>query len=259
MLYKYRDWQNAFHKRILTHNELYFASPAEINDPFDFKIEYDFDLLDTIEKKIAFVEKIAEDTTRFALAREIDIKAEKERLLWRLTNERDKVEEQYNSTNHFASDQRFGVVSLSEIWDNLLLWSHYANCHKGFCVGFDREKLKNSDFVSASSQVAYYEQIPQISPLEKDIMWEIFLKTCSKAKDWSYEREVRLIKLWDDPVESKRRVVELPDGYIKEVTLGMAINEKSKKDIVEICKENHIIVYQSIRSRKKFSLERHVL
>jgi hypothetical protein len=82
-----------------------------------------------------------------------------------------------------------------------------------------------------------------------------FLKTCSKAKDWSFEKEVRLIKLWDDPVESKMRAVELPWGYIKEVTLGMVMNEKSKKKIIEICNENHITVYQSIRSRKTFSLE----
>ncbi len=34
-LYKYRMWENAFHKTVLTDNELFFSSPKRFNDPYD--------------------------------------------------------------------------------------------------------------------------------------------------------------------------------------------------------------------------------
>jgi Protein of unknown function (DUF2971). len=30
-----------------------------------------------------------------------------------------------------------GVFSCSKIWDNELMWAHYANAHRGFCVEYD--------------------------------------------------------------------------------------------------------------------------
>ena len=38
ILYKYRDWKNEFHKGLLTHNEIYFSSPKDFNDPYDCRI-----------------------------------------------------------------------------------------------------------------------------------------------------------------------------------------------------------------------------
>src|SRR5689334_9926228 len=34
-LYKYRVWQNPFHKSVLTNNELFLSSPSGFNDPYD--------------------------------------------------------------------------------------------------------------------------------------------------------------------------------------------------------------------------------
>src|SRR5438552_5198124 len=34
-------------------------------------------------------------------------------------------------------NQRFGVLCFSKNWKNPLLWSHYAEKHKGLCLGFD--------------------------------------------------------------------------------------------------------------------------
>ena len=32
---------------------------------------------------------------------------------------------------------RFGALCLTKSWNNPLLWSHYADKHKGLCLGFD--------------------------------------------------------------------------------------------------------------------------
>ncbi len=45
-LYKYRSWAEKRHVDILTKNEIYFASPADFNDPFDCGISPDLTFRD---------------------------------------------------------------------------------------------------------------------------------------------------------------------------------------------------------------------
>src|SRR4029077_1056950 len=33
--------------------------------------------------------------------------------------------------------KRFGLICFCEDWYNTLLWSHYADKHRGMCLGFD--------------------------------------------------------------------------------------------------------------------------
>src|SRR5436305_495874 len=33
--------------------------------------------------------------------------------------------------------QKFGLLCFSERWDNPVLWSHYAEKHRGVCLGFE--------------------------------------------------------------------------------------------------------------------------
>ncbi len=48
--YKFRNWGECCHRRLLTHREIYFASPKEFNDPFDCRIppRYDLEDIDTL-------------------------------------------------------------------------------------------------------------------------------------------------------------------------------------------------------------------
>src|SRR5258706_15682633 len=45
VVYKYRDWKNDFHKRVLLNHELFLSSPKNFNDPFDCKIPLAFEKL----------------------------------------------------------------------------------------------------------------------------------------------------------------------------------------------------------------------
>jgi len=37
--------------------------------------------------------------------------------------------------------KKIGIFSLSKKYDDELLWAHYANSHKGFCIEYDLEIL----------------------------------------------------------------------------------------------------------------------
>ena len=45
IIYKYRDWKDEYHKNILLKNQIYLASPKDLNDPFDCRINANFTLL----------------------------------------------------------------------------------------------------------------------------------------------------------------------------------------------------------------------
>lgn len=38
-------------------------------------------------------------------------------------------------------DNKLGILSLSKSYHDELLWAHYADSHKGFCIEYDLEKL----------------------------------------------------------------------------------------------------------------------
>ena len=79
--------------------------------------------------------------------------------------------------------QAFGMVCLSEDWKNPLLWSHYADRHKGLCLGFDipDEKVKKVSYTDKRIKL-------RSNPSEAEFQSLLY----SKYMGWSYEREWRL-------------------------------------------------------------------
>jgi len=83
-----------------------------------------------------------------------------------------------------------GLLCFSKIWSNPVQWSHYADGHKGVCLGFDIPDniLKNVTYTSKRLQLPsnkknYNNRIP-----------EEYIKTClsKKYSHWKYEKEVRV-------------------------------------------------------------------
>jgi hypothetical protein len=85
----------------------------------------------------------------------------------------------------------FGVLSLTPHFDNYLIWSHYANSHKGFCVEFDTRLLVES-VKGHYQQVNYSKEIPYFSIMDL-LNQEIITKLIyTKSVDWIYEDEYRI-------------------------------------------------------------------
>lgn len=104
--------------------------------------------------------------------------------------------------------QQVGICSFSKARKNQLMWSHYADEHKGICIGFKEEYLKKAG-------VSFWKQmwniriiIPLMILLNVFIILRImnalteFDNICgdillsiltTKYTSWKYERERRLI------------------------------------------------------------------
>lgn len=86
------------------------------------------------------------------------------------------------------------VSCFSEENDNMLMWSHYADSHKGFCLEFDT----NYDPFTKMFPVTYSEDIPEIDANKiinnsDNNLETIKVNLLHKYIDWEYEKEWRVL------------------------------------------------------------------
>jgi len=82
-------------------------------------------------------------------------------------------------------NQRFGVLCFCRGWNNPLLWSHYADKHRGMCLGFEVE----DDTVLPVQYVRDRPSIPY--PFTEDLQTISDRLLWTKYIDWQYEEELR--------------------------------------------------------------------
>ncbi|MBI3795077.1 MAG: DUF2971 domain-containing protein [Nitrospinae bacterium] len=93
---------------------------------------------------------------------------------------------------------KFGVMCFSKGWQNPLLWSHYADKHKGICLGFEisgdlKEIIyRDSPIPYNEVKVLFDSRLYQKNPDNKaqnEKMMEVYR---TKYVGWKYEDEARV-------------------------------------------------------------------
>jgi hypothetical protein len=107
----------------------------------------------------------------------------------------------------------FVFCSFSTRSDSMLMWSHYSDQHKGFCLEYGVEDIRNIPFLrNAILPVEYHDHMvdmtdQMIEQVASNAPVNILNVGLRKATDWSYEDEWRLIfprtsmhpQLWEMP------------------------------------------------------------
>lgn len=153
-IYKYMKFRPDFFKK----PSLRLSQRCALNDPFE--LSPDQDTLD----------KILEDAHR---------------------------EDFFQQIAEYASDEGFddtGIISFTESYNDLLMWFHYADEHKGIVVEFDYHALKTHfnkmlGLSSSIERVLYnrerHEALPCTTSPKRNLL--------TKSDDWIYEKEHRVI------------------------------------------------------------------
>lgn len=85
---------------------------------------------------------------------------------------------------------RIGICSLTTEIENLLMWAHYADSHRGVALIFNmHNELAHFDAIP----VRYQEQFSRISPSTYAIDRMLFYGPLHKGADWRYENEWRIL------------------------------------------------------------------
>lgn len=236
---------------IFHNNNLRYSYPSDFNDPYDClcSIELDFSEF----KKESF-EKFA----KIRINSSVWIQRKNEFLI--------AVKKQFNSAAYMEGLRKFiRVTCFNNAPLNILMWSHYANHHKGFMLEF---RFKKSDGIEQLPiPVFYQEDLPKqsipwnMNSLQQDneIMTESIIKQfLTKSSDWSYENEFRQIS---DSGEFKK----FPPSSLSSVVLGTKISKVDQEAIRNAVdnfnqkNSQEVNVYQAstLQDRFKLHVEQH--
>jgi len=196
-LYKYRTFSDKT-LRLLTEAEVYYANPNTFNDPLDSQpiVNVDIDPHD-IERLLhrMIKETKGKSAADQAINEHLDdfeqYKSHPKATEYYTRNLTRDIERRLRS----ELGQR-GVLSLAKKWDCPLMWSHYADQHRGLCIEYDMchtafSHLRPISYqmqrgVQASDLVAW--KIKGDSTARERIFNTVFF---TKAPQWRYEHEWR--------------------------------------------------------------------
>jgi len=197
LLYKYRapvDFKNiddCYTARLLNTAQLFFARPSSFNDPYEGHIELDFSAPKE-KAEISHMRVLRERNRQSDIRTEtlaqtwVQVKRNVDSQLKLIASKGFDFERYYDD----MVDQR-GVLALSEDKNNLLMWAHYGEEHKGLCLGFDWKRTE----LPKAQQVAYnstYRTVDYWSYTEDELAG---IACTQKSMEWAYEREWRSISL----------------------------------------------------------------
>lgn len=88
-----------------------------------------------------------------------------------------------------------GILCFSDNWKSPVMWAHYADKHKGVCLGIDAGEMNGESLAQPVSYSAARLQFKLDQT--KDLMGidEQYVRALlyTKAQQWSYEREYRVV------------------------------------------------------------------
>lgn len=154
------------------------------------------------------------------------------------------IDEEYNRMKEISNE--FRITCFTRDNDNMLMWSHYANNHKGFCIEYDLSNIDcQNDIFHNLFPVIYCRNRLDITNIflkprgqwGNNELWELY-KNGFLRKDltWKYEKEYRLIMEYPD----NPNIEFLP---IKALYCGCRMNKKEKDTLFKIVNEKGIKCY----------------
>jgi hypothetical protein len=257
-IYKFRTWSTEDHKACLLKNQPFFSSHDKLNDPFDFKIETDFSLLDNDGKKLEYIDLAIRSYSLDQLLKLGNIECFRSKMLDLLKTNPERFQAEYDLKENERSNNRFGILCFSLTWSNILLWTHYANNSSGFCIGLNRSKIEQAK-IGMSGLVKYTDDYPIIDPLNTNHLETIVTRLHFKGAAWSYEEEYRISIIRDYILSIKDRQYEFPNDYLSEIILGLNISDRDQGEIVELAKMKQVPVFKIVKRAKSFELDRQLL
>jgi len=266
MLFKYLPIERV---DVLENLKIRFSPLASLNDPFECQplVDMKNECSQLLEQIHSGLDELWEHTANEEKTEENRTFLEKKRA--------ELVSDVKEKTNSFVVGQELmsllsdnlGVLSLSRTENNLLMWSHYADEGKGIVIGFDDEHsfFKQQNLAGRSTRpipVVYTNKRSKIVP-DEDRYYEKLL--CEKPRDWAYEEEERLFRVFLSKGDSLTKdaygmdviLTDLPKTAIKAVYLGYSISEQTKTRTLAAIKSNEILckIFQARVSLDEYKIE----
>ncbi|MCI8992810.1 MAG: DUF2971 domain-containing protein [Eubacterium sp.] len=157
------------------------------------------------------------------------------------------------------------IICFSKEWLSMLMWSHYADYHRGFALGYSVDSLTSASlFDEKDNPVSqaltflpvnytenkpdmgewFYNDLPKVymgnAKISRNPFYLDLLKT--KSPEWAYEKEYRLCSLPDD--FEKTDPVTYAKATPTVLFLGAKMEDKNRWELFKIAKKKKIAVFE---------------
>lgn len=220
-LFKYTPFStNAL--KIIINSELWFGKPINQNDPYEgeFKFEHIGDKIS--DENLDLMQKLIEPEFKINFNEQFRFD----------TSDISQLLLSFQESEKLRIKKRFGICSFTKTYKEILLWSHYADSHKGLCFVFDKDILdksfSNEIPIVKGSKVYYDEKVltVKIHQSNNPLMFIPGYNILQyKLEDFSDEKEYRYIKYFDSSVLN-------PDQEVKNRYRGVKFAPKALRCII---------------------------
>ncbi|MCQ2496878.1 MAG: DUF2971 domain-containing protein [Lachnospiraceae bacterium] len=151
---------------------------------------------------------------------------------------------------------KFRIICLTADVKNILMWSHYADSHRGICIEYDYSDYDSIPYSEVPYPVLYSEKriVVNANDMPKDksgnhekLNYKLIKGLITKSNSWEYENEWRLLL-------SEKVGENLIMPRISAIYLGALVSDEDKTLISEIAKKNSIPVKQMKIDRVGYKL-----
>lgn len=146
-----------------------------------------------------------------------------------------------------------GIYSLSMTFSDELMWAHYANSHKGFCIEYETTKIKDKYLAPqmvTELKVDYNPKPQTLTYLDINENNKIFKKLfATKSLKWGYEEEIRLIF---DSFELK----DYHPSALTGIYFGTRFPSKKKQQLINSLTNRDVRFYEMYREENSYNLKR---
>lgn len=124
-------------------------------------------------------------------------------------------------------EEHLSICSFSKNYTSHLMWSHYADGHRGFVIGFDIDETQYDVVMVNYNGLSTFSYFP----IKLEDLKVVFL---NKLKEWSYEEEYRIITKKQEYVNIK----------IRKIIFGYETSSLNKEIITKLVKliDNEIVI-----------------
>lgn len=272
VLYKfYPPTEYAFDN--LCNGELWLAAPATFNDPYDCSFVVDLPSMlfpwarsKTLEGRKIFdsvtddeLESLFADTAQPALVARILAPFSKDgvrRLILDLASF--PIMRTMAANNPGLSEPEkvlqlgLKVACFTEHAASMLLWSHYAREHRGFCLEYATDNF--APWLRVALYPVYYGQERFSFPPNLDD--RVRARNCGiaaalhKASDWKYEHEWRAVLAFDQHRQGLARPIATP----RAAHAGLRMSPVDRKRLNEVCAHRGIPVHDVTLPRTRYEI-----
>lgn len=203
--YLYKYWSKTSVIRFLGNHKIMFSHYKDFNDPFECAANID-------------TNNTTAEWANFLKSQGASL-GEIKQIVGNILTDRQAASIIKGSIHDTISES--GIFCMTPKPDNLLMWAHYADQHKGVCIKFDL--LADIPSFAFPKSVDYSDDYYNFNYLRNPGMASQTI--WHKSKDWAYEEEYRVVK------PKFNGLCEINPDAVVEIIFGCRCPEDDEKEI----------------------------